>query len=129
MILLDTHILIWLLIAPEKLPPKAKKIILAARKAGPLALSAISLWEIAWLAENRRLDIDVSVDSFLKKCASYVEVFPISPEIAVRSVQFPESYPHDFRDRIIGATAIVEGLPLLTDDTRIIDSGLVPLAK
>lgn len=128
MILLDTHILIWLLIAPEKLSPKAKKAILAARKVGPLALSAISLWEIAWLAENKRIEIDVSIESFVKKCASYVQVLAISPEIAVRSVQFPNSYPKDPQDRIIGATAIVEGIRLLTHDTQIAGSGLVPLA-
>src|SRR5580698_2918702 len=114
MILLDTHILIWLLIAPENLSPKEKKAILTSRKSG-LAISAISLWEIAWLAENKRIEIDVSVDSFVKKCASYVQVFPITPEIAVRSVQFPKSYPNDPQDRIIGATAIVEGIRLLTN--------------
>jgi PIN domain nuclease of toxin-antitoxin system len=128
MILLDTHILVWLLIAPEKLSPKARKAILAARKSGPLALSAISLWEIAWLAENKRIDIDVSVGSFVKKCASYVQVLPISSEIAVRSVQFPNSYPKDPQDRMIGATAIIEGIRLLTHDTRIAASGLVPMA-
>lgn len=133
MILLDTHILIRLLIAPETLSPKAKKAILAVRKStvsksAPLAISAISLWEIAWLAENKRIDIDVSVDSFVKKCASYVQVLPITGEIAVRSVQFPKSYPNDPQDRIIGATALVEGIPLLTNDKRIVKSGLVPLA-
>ena len=128
MILLDTHILIWLLIAPENLSSKAKKAILAARKSGPLALSAISLWEIAWLAENKRIDIDLSVDSFVKKCASYVQVLPITQEIAVRSVQFPKSYPHDPQDRIIGATAIIEGIRLLTNDKLIVKSGMVPLA-
>lgn len=128
MILLDTHILIWLLIAPENLSPKAKKAILAARKSGPLALSAISLWEIAWLAENKRIDIDVSVEAFVKKCASYVQVFPITQEIAVRSVQFPKSYPSDPQDRMIGATALVEGIRLLTHDRRIAKAGLVPLA-
>jgi len=128
MILLDTHILVWLLIAPEKLSTKARKAILAARKSGPLALSAISLWEIAWLAENKRIDIDVSVESFVKKCASYVQVLPISSEIAVRSVQFPNSYPKDPQDRMIGATAVVEGIRLLTHDTRIAASGLVPMA-
>ena len=128
MILLDTPILIWLLIAPEKLSPKARKAILAARKAGQLAISAISLWEIAWMAENKRIDIDVSVESFVKKCAAYVEVLPISPEIAVRSVQFPNSYPKDPQDRIIGATAVIEGIRLLTHDKQIAGSGLVPLA-
>jgi PIN domain nuclease of toxin-antitoxin system len=129
MILLDTHSLIWLLIAPENLAPKAKKVILAARKSGPLALSAISLWEMAWLAQNKRIDVDVSVDSFVKKCASYVQVLPITPEIAVRSVQFPKSYPNDPQDRIIGATALVEGIRLLTHDKLIVKSGLIPLAE
>lgn len=128
MILLDTHILIWLLVAPEKLPPKARKAILAARKVGPLAISAISLWEIAWLAENKRIEIDTTVDAFVKKCASYVQVIAISTEIAVRSVQFPDSYPKDPQDRIIGATAIVEGIRLLTHDRQITGSGLIPLA-
>ena len=129
MILLDTHILILLLIAPENLAPKAKKVILAARKSGSLALSAISLWEMAWLAQNKRIDVDVSVDSFVKKCASYVQVLPITPEIAVRSVQFPKSYPNDPQDRIIGATALVEGIRLLTHDKLIVKSGLIPLAE
>src|ERR1700742_195681 len=128
MILLDTHILVWLLIAPENLSPRAKKAILAARKSGPLALSAISLWEIAWLTENKRIEIDVSVDSFVKKCASYVQVLPVTQQIAVRSVQFPKAYPNDPQDRIIGATALVEGIRLLTHDKLIIKSGLVPLA-
>lgn len=128
MILLDTHILVWLLVAPERLSSKARKTIVAARKVGPLAISAITLWEIAWLAENKRIEIEVSVESFVKKCASYVEVLAITPEIAVRSVQFPDSYPKDPQDRIIGATAIVEGLRLLTNDARIAGSGLVPMA-
>jgi PIN domain nuclease of toxin-antitoxin system len=128
MILLDTPILIWLLIAPENLSPKAKKAILAARKSGPLALSAISLWEIAWLAQNGRIGIDVSVDSFVKRCASYVQVLPITHEIAARSVQFSKSYPNDPQDRIIGATALIEGIRLLTHDKLIVKSGLVPLA-
>lgn len=128
MTLLDTHILIWLLIAPENLSSKARKAIVAARRSGALAISAISLWKIAWLAENNRIEVDVSVDSFVKKCASYVQVLPISQEIAVRSVQFPKSYPNDPQDRIIGATAIVEGIRLLTHDKAIIGSGLVPVA-
>jgi PIN domain nuclease of toxin-antitoxin system len=129
MILLDTHILIWLLIAPEILSPKEKKLILEGRKSGPLALSAISLWEIAWLIENKRIDLDISVDSFIRKCVSYVQVLPITPDIAVRSVKFPKSYPSDPQDRIIGATAIVEGIRLLTRDKHIAKSGLVPLAR
>jgi len=48
--------------------------------------------------------------------------------IAVQSVEFPKPYPADPQDRIIGATAVVEGRPLLTQDRLIVKSGLVPLA-
>jgi PIN domain nuclease of toxin-antitoxin system len=84
---------------------------------------------MAWLAQNKRIDVDVSVDSFVEKCASYVQVVPITPEIAVRSVQFPKSYPNDPQNRIIGATALVEGIRLLTHDKLIVKSGLIPLAE
>ena len=128
MILLDTHMLIWMLVAPEKLSAKARKAIVAARREGPLALSAISLWEIAWLVENGRIETDLRVDVFVKRCASYVEVLPITEAIAVRAVQFPKSFPADPQDRIIGATALVEGRRLLTADKLVVKSGLVPLA-
>ena len=55
-------------------------------------------------------------------------MFEVTPEIAVRSVQFPKSYPNDPQDRIIGATALVEGIRLLTHDKLIVKSGLIPLA-
>lgn len=128
MILLDTHMLVWMLIEPEKLSAKAKKAIVTARRAGPLAISAISLWEIAWLVQNGRIETELGVELFVKRCASYVEVLPITEAIAVRSVAFPKSYPADPQDRLIGATALVEGRRLLTQDRLIVKSGLVPLA-
>lgn len=128
MILLDTHILVWMLLAPEKLTPASRKKIVTARETGPLFLSAISLWEIAWLVENRRIATDLSTASFVQKCASYVQLLPITPQIAARAVAFPATYPSDPQDRIIGSTAIVEGLRLLTRDKRIRQSRLVPLA-
>jgi PIN domain nuclease of toxin-antitoxin system len=78
--------------------------------------------------QNKRIDVDVSVDSSVKRCASFVQVLPVTREIAVRSAQLPKSYPNDPQDRIIGATAIVEGIRLLTQDKLIVKSGLIPLA-
>jgi hypothetical protein len=45
----------------------------------------------------------------------------------VRAVSFPESYPKDPQDRLIGATALVEGTGLVTHDRGIAKSGLVPV--
>lgn len=129
MILLDTHILIRLLLDPNSLKPATRKAIAEARKTGPLAISAISLWKIAWLVKNGRIETAASVETFVRRCASFVQVLPITPEIAVRSVGFPDSYPHDPQDRIIGATALAEGIRLLTYDELIRKSGLVPLVR
>jgi PIN domain nuclease of toxin-antitoxin system len=52
MILLDTHIVIWLAFEPNKLSKRAKEAIRAARVEGGLAIAGITLLELAWLAER-----------------------------------------------------------------------------
>jgi PIN domain nuclease of toxin-antitoxin system len=54
-------------------------------------------------------------------------VLPITPEIAARAVSFPESYPSDPQDRLIGATALVEGIQLITHDKKIRKSDMIPI--
>ena len=90
-------------------------------------MASISLSELAWLAHNQRIDAKQSVDAFVSECASRVAVLPITPAIAVQAVKFPDSYPHDPQDRLIGATALVEGIELVTHDRIIKKSGLVPV--
>jgi len=125
MILLDTHVLIWLALEPAKLSKNAKNAIRTVRLNGSLAVAGITLWEIAWLAENGRIETTMSVESFVRECASKVTVLPITPEVAARAVSFPDSYPKDPQDRLIGATALVEGIDLVTHDKLIKKSGIV----
>ena len=127
MILLDTHIAIWLVAEPGKLSKHAKAAIRAARIEGGLAIAGITLLELAWLAENGRVETTLSVESFVRLCASKMTVLPITPEIAVRAASFPDSYPKDPNDRLIGATALVEGIQLVTRDERIKKTGLIPI--
>ncbi len=127
MILLDTHVLVWLALQPNKLSRKAKEAIRSARLHSGLAVAAITLWELAWLVENGRIESAMSIESFLRECVSKVTVLPVTPEIAVRAVSFPKSYPKDPQDRLIGATALVEGAGLVTHDRGIAKSGLVPV--
>src|ERR1019366_9740321 len=127
MILLDTHIVIWLAGEPEKLSKRAKEAIREARTQGGLAIAAITLMELAWLAENGRVATKLSVESFVRQCASKMTVLPITPEIAARAVSFPDPYPKDPQDRLIGATALVEGIQLVTHDKQIKKSGMIPI--
>ena len=127
MILLDTHVVLWLAFEPDKLSKRAKEAIRTARTQGGLAIAAITLLELAWLAEKGRVETTLSVESFVRLCASKMTVLPITPEIAARAVGLPGSYPKDPQDRLIGATALVEGIELVTHDRLIKKSGVVPV--
>jgi PIN domain nuclease of toxin-antitoxin system len=81
--------------------------------------------ELAWLAEKGRVETTLSVESFVRQCAAKMTVLPITPEIAARAVSLPDSYPKDPQDRLIGATALVEGIDLVTRDKQIRKSGLI----
>ena len=119
MILLDTHVLIWMAAEPGKLTRKARIAIQENIAGGGLAVAAITLWELAWIAEQKRIQFSGTVDRFVQQMTARVAVLPITPEIAATAVQFPAIYPKDPQDRLIGATALVHGIPLVTADERL----------
>ena len=126
MILLDTHVVVWLAFHPEKLSRQAVSTVKNARdQRGGLAISAITLYEIAWLAAKGRIDVRTSAESFLDEVEAQFVVQPITGRICVETTRLPDAYPKDPMDRLIGATAIVEGLTLITADTAIQRSNAV----
>jgi PIN domain nuclease of toxin-antitoxin system len=119
MILLDTHVLIWLASEPSNLSKNASDAIRRASQETGIAISAITLWELAWFATHDRLKITGTVDAFVEQIVSRTAIRPISVKIAVLANQLPTNYPRDPCDRIIGATALAEGMALITKDIRI----------
>jgi PIN domain nuclease of toxin-antitoxin system len=119
-ILVDTHVVVWLAFDQDQISRKARSAIDDARKnADGLAISDITLLELATLASKGRIRLDISLESFLQEVESRFVVLPISGRACARAMGFPASYPKDPADRIIGATALVEGLSLLTADREI----------
>ncbi|HMD20491.1 MAG TPA: type II toxin-antitoxin system VapC family toxin [Alloacidobacterium sp.] len=125
MILLDTHVVLWLALQPEQLSEKAKRAIQAARSADGLGISPITLLEIGQLVGRNRVQLDVPLEVFLDTTERTFLIAPITARIAYLSQQFSEAYPRDPADRIIGATALTEGTLLVTADDRIRRSGEV----
>jgi PIN domain nuclease of toxin-antitoxin system len=119
MILLDTHALIWLAFEPAKLSRAAREAIHESARTGGLGISAITLWEAAWLVTHRRVDFTGTADAFLEEISSRTAVFPITNQIALLANQLPTTYPRDPSDRLIGATAMSEGFVLVTKDRTI----------
>src|SRR6185437_991097 len=116
----DTHVVVWLAFDQDQISRKARTAIDDARKnADGLAISDITLLELATLASKGRIHLNISLESFLQEVESRFVVLPITGRACARAIGFPATYPKDPADRIIGATALVEGLSLLTADREI----------
>lgn len=119
MLNLDTHILLGLFYG--ELSDREQSLI----QGDSLAISDIVLWEIAKLAQRGRINIDFD-DPLLIKAMRHVTVYPVTVEIARQSTEL--DFNSDPADELIAATSVVEDMPLLTRDRKMLKSKLVPLA-
>jgi PIN domain nuclease of toxin-antitoxin system len=124
-ILLDSHVLIWAVADSKRLSKAAASAIRRARRGDGLAVSAITAYEVAWQIASGRIQGYGTVETSVLRFLEGVTMRPITPEIAALAAQFPEDYPRDPADRLIGATARAEGMTLVTRDERIRRSPLI----
>jgi PIN domain nuclease of toxin-antitoxin system len=115
-LLLDSHVLLWLDAEPERLSTTASE---AVDSADELAVSSITWFELAWLAEHERIGTSLPVRSWLSALSDGVRSVPVTPAIAATAVSLRGSFPADPADRIIYATAIEHGWQLVTKDKRL----------
>lgn len=124
MIVLDTHALVWWVSDAARLSTVARRAINRSRESGDgVAVSSISVWEIAMLVKRARLKLTVDIFDWL----DHVERIPaihfvaVDNRIALRSTALPEPLHKDPADRMIVATAQQLRCPLVTADRKLID--------
>ncbi len=124
MILLDTHVLIWLDQGSERLGREAREQIEEQFSHSEITVSSISFWEIAMLVQKKRLSIAMDLNSWRRSLLrSGVNEIEVSGEIGIRSAQL-ENFHGDPADRIITATALHLGAKLITADQKILNYGI-----
>ena len=128
MILLDTHVWIWLLAAPQELSETAMRTAAENEDSEQIQISAISVWELFLLVKNGRVSLKVPPVAFLTATHgnSRVSITPIDDTIARRSVELPDIHA-DPADRIIISTAEFLGCPIISRDRRFAEYNLVPV--
>ena len=121
MILLDTHVLIWLTEGLRDLGPKARAAADEALVAGELAVSAITFWEIAMLEQKGRIRIIQPLSSYRREILDKgLSEIPLSGELGIQAARLAQFHSNP-ADRIITATATTFRATLLTADSRILD--------
>lgn len=125
--LIDTHIWIWWMNDSADLPREARDFL--DQLDAPPFIADISLWEIGMLVSKHRITLKVPLLEWLDAAVQAVTIIPISPRIAARVSIMPESFHGDPADRLIVATAMEMGVPLVTRDKRIRDAGLVKIME
>jgi len=123
MIVLDTHTWIWFISKPEVLSKRAKKAVSAAVEEKSVLISSISAWEVALLVIKKRLTLSLDVTDWIAKSEGlpFIQFIEISNSIAVKSVNLPQPLHPDPADRIIIATALSAGAPLVTKDIKLLN--------
>lgn len=125
-LLLDTHVWLWSLLAPDRLTRKTARAL--ENPDNELWISPISLWELLVLVEKGRVRLDADPGQWVQEVFAKIPFreAPLNMEVALRTRHL--DLPHqDPADRLIAATALVYSLTLVTADSRLLASKTLKL--
>lgn len=121
-LLLDTHIVLWLKSGDERLGEATRRTIDTAWKAGGrILLSSVSVWEIAMLVDKGFIELDLPVNEWVERFLDRpgLEAVALDHATAARAYSLHHLEHRDPADRLLIASAIGLGCPLVTHDDRI----------
>jgi PIN domain nuclease of toxin-antitoxin system len=121
-LLLDTHIALWLDSGHERLAAATRDLIEGCwQSGGTICISAVTIWEIALLVDGGHIDLDIPIEGWVERFLDRpgIEAVPLGHRAAARSYQLHHLEHRDPADRLLIATAIELGCPLITYDDRV----------
>ncbi len=120
MIVLDTHVWLWWVAAPDRLSPPAREAI---DRADEIGIPAVCAWEVAMLVERGRVRLDRPAARWTRAALDQdqrTNELPLTAAIAVRAAALGADGLHgDPADRFIYATARAHDAPLVTRDAAL----------
>jgi PIN domain nuclease of toxin-antitoxin system len=118
-IVLDTHALLWWALDPDQLSPPAASTVAEMERHGGFA-SSISIWELGIKVKRGKLELGIAIEELVRRIerSAAVELVPVDTTIWLRSLGLAWEH-RDPADRVIVATALIKGVPLLTKDESI----------
>jgi PIN domain nuclease of toxin-antitoxin system len=122
LIALDTHALVWYAAEPKKIPAKARRLIeTAIGSSEHIAISSISVWEIAMLVARGRLELTIDAETWMARVQElpFLTFHPVDNAVALRAVRLTDFPRRDPADRMIVATALGLNATLVTADKRL----------
>jgi PIN domain nuclease of toxin-antitoxin system len=119
-LLLDTHVWVWTQEEPERLGPRAKRLVLGAEHEN--GVSPVSTLEIARLIAAGELELSIALSEWVAHSMADLSAHTVavSHEVAMEAYALPGTFHRDPADRVLVATARQEGLTLVTADDRIL---------
>lgn len=118
-IVLDTHALLWWALDPDRLSQAATESVREMERHGGFA-SAISIWELGVKVQRGKLDLGISIGEFVHRIdrSAIVQLLAVDTATWLRSLEIVWDH-RDPADRVIVATALLQGVPLVTADDQI----------
>ncbi|MDA0347615.1 MAG: type II toxin-antitoxin system VapC family toxin [Verrucomicrobia bacterium] len=119
-LLLDTHVWVWSQVEPDRIGPKARRVL--ENTDTGLFVATLSSLEIARLVDAGSLELDGKLESWIKDSLEALQCgsLEMSHAAAMGAYQLPGAFHKDPADRILVATAREHGLTLVTADERIL---------
>lgn len=120
-LLLDTHVWIWTQEQPEEMGEATRRLLLD--DSNDIVVSAVSTLEIARMVAMGRVTLAKELRHWVVAGLRSLDArsLLVDNDIAMESYQIPEPFHRDPADRLLVATARVEGCTLLSADRLILD--------